>query len=163
MGNNSRTERLIVGSAAILCFALLCASCSPKYRPVLTKIVDADVVGTWYLAKDSAQRLKWEGEINDTQAQECFLTFKPSGECQFHSYSVAARKFTDIACHWQLDHEVMSQSGRSTPNVVRISLPMNAKQEIELLFLGETSTRLVLYENLNNGWGDNIVIAYTRK
>jgi hypothetical protein len=163
MDDNSRTKGSIVSYLAIVWVVLLLPSCSPKCRALSNKILDADIVGTWHLAPESSRRLKWEGDISDTEAQDCFFVLKGSRECQFHSYSIATRKFTDIAGRWELDHGVPSKSEQSTPNVVRISLPMNGRQEMESLFVGATHRKLVLCANFDNGFGDSIVVTYVKK
>lgn len=148
---------------AIVCLSLSCICCSPKYQNVPTKVSDAQIVGKWYMTVDSARRLKWERELSDAEAAECSLTFSPSGECQFHSFSISSDKFVVAPGHWWLDHDANSKTGRSVTNVLRVEMQLRGRQQTESLFVGRARGRLFLWGNWGNGWGDVTVIAYTQK
>jgi hypothetical protein len=85
----------------------------------------------------------------------------PSGECRFHSYSLTTRRLIEQE-HWQLEHEVLSNSGKWIPNVLRISILADDKKAVESLFITRVGRHLVLWADQDNGWGDSLVIAYKR-
>jgi hypothetical protein len=146
----------------IVCLCFIPASCSHKHV-VSRKVLEADVIGHWYLTPDSARRLKWEGKIGDTEAPRCFITFQPSGQCEFHSYSASVKRFVDGSGRWWIDHEVSNPSIGSISNVVRMSIPIEQTRQIESLNVGATGKKLVLWSQSDNGWGDEVLIEYTQK
>jgi hypothetical protein len=164
LGNShqSRVIRVIICAVTVFCPCVSFTSCSPTYHHVSRRLAASDVVGSWYLMRDTVRRLKWEGRLTDHESQEYSVVLMPSGECRFHSYSLTTKRLVEGDGHWQLEHGVPSNSDKWIPNVVRISILTGDKKSVESLFITRVGRHLVLWANQDNEWGDRFVIAYKR-
>jgi hypothetical protein len=124
----SKVKRLILCAVTVFCLCVLFAGCSPRYHHLPRQLAVPDVAGSWYLTRDTAQRLKLEGYLADEEPQEYSVVLMPSGECRFHSYSLTTKRLVEQDGHWQLEHELPSNFGQRIPNVVRISI-LGRRQE----------------------------------
>jgi hypothetical protein len=157
-----KVKRVIVCAVRVLCFCTLFTGCSPRYDHLAKQLATPDVLGSWYLTRDTVRRLKWEGYLADHESQDYSLVLTPSGECRFHSYSLTTKRLIEQDEHWQLEHGVLSNSGKWIPNVLRISILADDKKAVESLFITRVGRHLVLWADQDNGWRDSLVIAYKR-
>ena len=158
----SNVKRVIVCAVRVFCLCTLFTGCSPRYRHLARELAVPDVVGSWYLTRDTVRRLRWEGYLADQESQEYSVVLMPSGECRFHSYSLTTRRLVEEDGHWQLEHGVPSNSGKWIANVVRISILADDKKTVESLFITRIGRHLLLWADQDNRWGDKLVIAYKR-
>jgi hypothetical protein len=159
--SNPRLLSIVTLGAVLVC--VIPTGCKQKYSHLSRRLEAKELVGSWHLKDGSANRLQSERRLGVGESEECEITLASSGECHFHSYSLEAEQVVNVTGQWKLDHDIIIESPKTIANVLRMSLPVFDGVKVESMFIGRSGSKLVLWTNYYNRWGDTFVVAYQKK